>query len=160
MTDQAFNTSAPQVLFQEVPDEVSLAFTVYGCPLKCRGCHSAHTWNPNNGQTLSNTLYLNYLKRYGNMITCVLFFGGEWHLQALSEKLAIAKGLGFKTCLYTGLDWVPNQLRQHLTYLKTGPWRKELGGLDKPSTNQKLVELASGQLLNNRFQEHIPYVAA
>lgn len=160
MIHKPFNTLAPQVLFQEVPDEVSLAFTIHGCPLKCRGCHSAHTWDAHGGYPLSNSLYTDYLERYSNMISCVLFFGGEWHPQALIEKLSIARSLDLKTCLYTGLDWIPSEIQKHLTYLKTGSWRKELGGLDKASTNQKFLELASGNLLNYKFQETVLHVAA
>ena len=40
------------IVFQEVPDEMSLCITVCGCPLKCDGCHSPHTWG-NSGQPFS-----------------------------------------------------------------------------------------------------------
>ncbi|RKV72511.1 MAG: 4Fe-4S cluster-binding domain-containing protein, partial [Neisseria sp.] len=33
-----------QIVWQEVPGEVSLAFLFSGCPLRCKGCHSADTW--------------------------------------------------------------------------------------------------------------------
>jgi len=41
------------VVWQEVPHEVSLAYTIAGCPLRCPGCHSADTWNARQGRTLS-----------------------------------------------------------------------------------------------------------
>ena len=155
-----FNSFPPQVLFQEIPDEISLAFTITGCPLQCRGCHSTDTWDPRTGCALSNSLYRDYLKRYGNMISCVLFFGGEWHLNALQDKLLIARKMGLKTCLYTGLDCVPERIHPHLNYLKTGPWRRALGGLESTTTNQRLIELSTGNLLNYRFQKDHQHAAA
>ncbi|MCC2615046.1 anaerobic ribonucleoside-triphosphate reductase activating protein [Aestuariibacter halophilus] len=155
-----FNTSKPHVLFQEVPDEVSLAFTISGCPLGCFGCHSAHTWDPYFGVCLTDGLFLEYLSTYKQLISCVVFFGGEWHVDALLRKLQLARRQGLKTCLFTGLDSIPKVLQQQLTYLKTGRWLKEVGGLDSPTTNQRFIELSSGNLLNYKFQENTNHVAA
>ena len=30
-----------EIVWQEVPGEVSLAFLCSGCPLRCQGCHSS-----------------------------------------------------------------------------------------------------------------------
>ena len=32
------------VVFAEVPDQVSLAINITGCPNRCPGCHSPHLW--------------------------------------------------------------------------------------------------------------------
>ncbi|MGB0899765.1 MAG: 4Fe-4S cluster-binding domain-containing protein, partial [Psychrobium sp.] len=72
MTFQEFRTWQPQVVFQEVPNHVSLAFTVSGCPLHCEGCHSQDTWPINSGQPLSNIQFSQYLNKYKAMISCVL----------------------------------------------------------------------------------------
>ncbi|WP_231731034.1 4Fe-4S cluster-binding domain-containing protein [Lacimicrobium alkaliphilum] len=52
-TKKPFNSFPPQICFQEVPDEVSLAFTITGCPLACAGCHSRDTWDPDKGRRLA-----------------------------------------------------------------------------------------------------------
>jgi len=148
-----FNAFPPQVLFQEVPDEVSLAFTVTGCPLKCRGCHSKDTWNPRVGTPLSDSVFTHYLNQYGDFVTCILFFGGEWNAPALQNKLLLAQQSGFKTCLYTGLDTVPPALKKYLSFLKTGKWVEQKGGLQNLNTNQRFLDLASNNLLNYKFQE-------
>ncbi len=148
-----FNAYAPQVLFQEVPDEVSLAFTMTGCPLRCSGCHSKDTWNPKRGRALSDKGFADYLEQYAECVTCVLFFGGEWNISALTAKLKHARAAGLKTCLYTGLDVVPETLKSHLTYLKTGPWLRHRGGLDQPHTNQCFLDLSNNKLINYKFQE-------
>ena len=150
-----FNCLPPQVVFQEVPDEVSLAFTITGCPLRCRGCHSRNTWNKRLGETLSLKSFAQYLRQYDAMITCVLFFGGEWSSAHLIEKLKFARCSGLKSCLYTGLESIPQDIACHLDYLKLGAWRSDLGGLDSPKTNQKFYNLNSGECLNHRFQ-HLP----
>ena len=42
-----------QVVFQEVPNEISLAYSITGCKVGCKGCHSAFTWNENTGTELT-----------------------------------------------------------------------------------------------------------
>ena len=155
-----FNTLVPHILFQEVPDEISLGFTVMGCPLKCQGCHSEHTWDPGRGTPLTPKLFRDFLDQYQGLITCVLFFGGEWQLQALLPKLKLARQSGLKTCLYTGREHVPDTLKKELTYLKTGRWVEAMGGLDRPTTNQRFIDLSSGNLLNHKFQENSHHVDA
>lgn len=34
--------SDAQVVFAEVPDEITLAISISGCPNRCPGCHSQH----------------------------------------------------------------------------------------------------------------------
>lgn len=141
----------PHVTFQEVPDEVSLTFLVGGCPLQCPGCHSQESWSLDFGEILSNELFSETLDRYRGLITCVVFFGGEWHPDALIEKLKIARNEGLKTCLYSGFEKVPNRIVQQLDYLKTGRWIEHLGGLDSATTNQVMLDVETGNRLNHRF---------
>ena len=32
------------VVFQEIPDEVTLSINITGCPSRCPGCHSQYLW--------------------------------------------------------------------------------------------------------------------
>jgi anaerobic ribonucleoside-triphosphate reductase activating protein len=91
-------------------------------------------------------------QRYTGLLTAVVFLGGEWHPEALSDCLQKARSLGLVTCLYTGMEDVDASLKTHLDYLKVGPWRRDLGGLDSPSTNQRYIDLRSGRILNHMFQ--------
>ncbi|HEY1079640.1 MAG TPA: anaerobic ribonucleoside-triphosphate reductase activating protein [Bdellovibrio sp.] len=140
------------IVFQEVPDHISLAFYVCGCPLKCPGCHSPELWTEKNGFTLSTALFDSLLDRYQYKIDCVLFLGGEWHTDELVQFLKAAQKRNLKTALYTGLDQVSPKIKEHLTFLKTGPWKKELGGLSSPHTNQIFTDLTTNKNLNNLFQ--------
>jgi anaerobic ribonucleoside-triphosphate reductase activating protein len=96
-------------------------------------------------------LFSQYLEQYATYISCVLFFGGEWSSGELISKLKISRNYQMKTCLYTGLEKIPQRIIQHLDYLKTGPWIKERGGLDSETSNQRFVDLATGNVLNKLF---------
>lgn len=117
------NYTTEQITFQEVPNEISLSFLIAGCPLKCKGCHSADSWRAtseaseaikskihpinNNVQNQLTTEYLeNRIKQYQDMISCVLFLSGEWKIKQLIELLQTVKNTNpsLKTCLYTGLE--------------------------------------------------------
>jgi len=101
------------------------------------------------------------LKRYRGLISCVLFMGGEWQPEALQKMLGIVTQAGLKACLYTGLEReeleaVSDGILPYLTYLKTGRWQMELGGLDSPTTNQKFIDLRTGEVLNRLFIKDKP----
>lgn len=145
-----------QIVWQEVPGETSLAFLFSGCPLRCKGCHSADTWKAGTGTLLSREYLQGRLKRYRGLISCVLFMGGEWQPGALGDMLETVRGAGLKTCLYTGLEReeleaVSDGLIPRLDYLKTGRWNMALGGLESPFTNQKFINLRTGEVLNRLF---------
>ena len=145
------NFYAFDVVLQEVPGEVSLCFSITGCPLRCKGCHSSHLWKAGSGKPLTKEIYLNYLDRYNGLASCVLFMGGEWHRTELMLLLDAALEKGYQTCLYTGEEKIDNELKSKCTWLKSGPWIQELGGLDSKHTNQKFTHTQTGELLNYLF---------
>ena len=139
------------VVLQEVPGEISLCFSISGCPLQCRGCHSPFLWKKHQGQKFTFDAYKQLLTQYWGFATCVLFMGGEWHADELIDRLKWAKKMGYKTCLYTGETEVKAEILEHLTYIKTGPWIQELGGLGSPSTNQIFKNVKTNSVLNHLF---------
>ncbi|NVK51883.1 MAG: anaerobic ribonucleoside-triphosphate reductase activating protein [Flavobacteriaceae bacterium] len=139
------------ITFQEVPGEISLCFSITGCKLQCKGCHSTYLWNANNGKPLLKKNYLELLKQYKGYASCVLFMGGEWHKEKLIEYLSLAKQNNFKTCLYTGEETVPKAILNELTWIKTGKWITAKGGLDNPDTNQKFIYLRTNTIHNHLF---------
>ncbi|HLV49102.1 MAG TPA: 4Fe-4S cluster-binding domain-containing protein, partial [Aliidiomarina sp.] len=110
--------SSEEIVWQEVPGETSLAYTITGCPVGCKGCHSVDTWPTGSGIELLPNYFEKRLSDYQGLITCVLFLGGEWHPSELCHLLRIAKAKGLKTCLYTGLENTSSQIKEHLDYLK------------------------------------------
>lgn len=81
----------------------------------------------------------------------MLFYGGEWEQKNLVHFLEVAKGMGYKTCLYTGMDSVSKEIKKQLTYLKTGPYMKRCGSLSSPTTNQKFIKVTSDKNMTHRF---------
>lgn len=142
------------VVFQEVPDEISLCFTISGCTLKCKGCHSTYLWF-DVGQELTEDVLIQHLTKYTGMITNIIFMGGEWESDNLLKLLKLCKNYKYKTTLYTGLDLseVPSNLMEYLDYLKVGRWVEELGGLDKKTTNQKFYKLPELENLTYKFHK-------
>lgn len=148
--------SSYDVVLQEIPNEISLAFTITGCQLACVGCHSEYLWDKNNGKELTDEKFETIVKKYDGLISSVLFLGGEWVSNELVSKLQISKRLGLKTALYTGLNHKQmersyQRIVLELDYLKTGKWIEKLGGLDSPTTNQRLVNLNTSENLNHYF---------
>lgn len=138
------------VVFQEVPNEVSLSFAIAGCSNNCKNC----SWQNVKMQRkpLSANVFENYLKKYKGLASCVVFLGGDWKPRTLLNRLKKAKEYGFKTCLYTGKNDVSAEIKEQLDYLKVGPYIEELGGLASEKTNQKFIEVKTGKILNNYFR--------
>ncbi|WP_113906875.1 anaerobic ribonucleoside-triphosphate reductase activating protein [Aliidiomarina celeris] len=145
--------SSEQVCFQEVPGEISLGYVITGCPVGCKGCHSADTWSAEKGQPLTVSHFEQRLTDYQGLISCVLFLGGEWHPERLIELLKRARQRHLTTCLYSGYHDIHPSIKTQLTYLKLGPWRPELGGLNSLTTNQRFYDLRTGACLNHKFQQ-------
>lgn len=139
------------VSLQEVPNEISLIFQMTSCPHKCPGCHSTELWS-DQGDTLSVEKMEAEIAPYKSYLSCICFFGGEWNEEHLSSLLKKAQEMGFKTCLYSGAVSISARLKQHLNYLKLGPWIEHLGGLDSIHTNQTFTNLDNGVCLNTHFQ--------
>ena len=129
------------IVFQEVPDEVTLAINISGCPHKCEGCHSKYLWEYE-GNYISDDLE-KLTQQYEGLITCVCFMGGDQNQIDLLGLLKTVQKYGLKTALYTGLGLVSNlsiRILGNLNYLKTGKYDSSLGGLDSPTTNQNMFK--------------------
>ena len=60
------------VVFQEIPDEVTLAINISNCPCHCPGCHSHYLWD-DIGMPLDTDAIDAFIERYGDDITCLSF---------------------------------------------------------------------------------------
>lgn len=155
-TNQVLYSSSNYITTQDVPDELALAISFSGCPIRCNGCHSAFTWDPFFGELFTNDIFTNIIKK-NKYASCILFYGGEWQMERLIELIKIAKEFHLKVCLYTGLELekVDKKLINILDYIKVGPYIKELGGLNKKTTNQKMYKIENGKLIDitNKFHQ-------
>ena len=148
------NFSYPQIVFQEVPNHISLAFSISGCPMGCAGCHSVETWNEQFGSELTDETFAAWLNKYQGMVSNVLFYGGEWEPKRLVELIRQAKARGLKTTLYTGLEFsqLPQQIIDHVSYLKTGKYIKKLGGITSTNSNQFFYDIDNRRNLTHLFR--------
>lgn len=140
-----------KVVLQEVPGEISLCFSISGCPLRCKGCHSPFLWKEGTGARMTPSGYADILHRYFGFATCVVFMGGEWHQKELIAHFTYARAKGYKTCLYTGEAEVDARILEQLTWVKTGRWISTLGGLKSSTTNQKFIEVKTNKIINHLF---------
>ena len=62
------------IVFQEFPDEVTLAINILGCPCRCPGCHSQFLW-ANRGDELTAEALSALIHGAKDTITCVGFMG-------------------------------------------------------------------------------------
>ena len=129
------------VVFREIPDEVTLAINIAGCPVHCPDCHSQYLWK-NDGVGLD--LYeLDKLIKEHPGITCVSLMGGDNDVHAVQTLLHFVKAnYDLKTSWWSGRENIPDyEFLRDLDYLKIGPYIKEKGGLDSKETNQKLYKI-------------------
>lgn len=139
------------VVFQEIPNEVTLAINISNCPYKCKGCHSDYLWN-NIGNYIDNDIE-KLLNKYDGMITCVCFMGGDQNLNDLINLLKMIRNKQLKTALYTGADDI-NKISSAIPYLdfvKIGSYKEKLGGLNCKITNQKFYEITNKKLIDKTY---------
>jgi len=142
------------IVFQEIPDETTLAINISNCPNHCPGCHSPQLWN-DTGEVLTEQVLMDLLTKYGKAITCVCFMGGDassdeigklanfLHRQDISEV---------KVGWYSGKPALPSGfLLNDFQYLKLGPYIEDLGGLRSKITNQRLYKIIGQELVDITF---------
>ena len=137
------------VVFQEVPDEVTLAINISNCPNQCPGCHSKYLWE-NIGKELDMTELNRLVSQYETGITCVCFMGGDASPKEVAEMAWQLKNShsNLKMAWYSGKNELPqNVSTDHFDYIKLGRYVAELGPLDSATTNQRMMKrLADGRV--------------
>lgn len=128
------------VVFQEIPNEMSLAVAISGCTIHCTGCHSRELWE-DKGEPLTIESITLLLQQYPE-VTCLLLMGGERDIDTLTE-IFLHFHKKIKTAWYCGLDMIPKDkigILEYLDYFKLGHFDIELGGLNSPTTNQRFYK--------------------
>lgn len=138
------------IVFQEVPDETTLALNISDCPHQCPGCHSSYLWQPV-GEVLSFDWLQSVLDRYP-YLTCVSIQGGDRNYHEVELVAQWIHGRGIKTCWYTGFKQLPGDLQlQHFDFVKIGPYVEALGGLKSRTTNQRFYKVEMFPDDNNTY---------
>ena len=130
-----------QIGFSEFPDEISLLMNISNCSYHCLGCHSPELWEDIGTELTFKELHK--LISHNKGITCVGFMGGN--LKEVNPLAEYVKNVypPLKVGWYTGGIIEENELLklEFFDYVKSGPYIKELGGLNYPSTNQRFYKI-------------------
>ena len=145
------------IVFQEVPDEISLAINISGCPHKCEGCHSDYLWEYN-GNYISDDIE-SLIEQYEGYITCVCFMGEGNDKKGLLELARfVLREKHLWPALYSGREEVEEDYNRFFRYIKVGPYKEEFGPLNKETTNQRLYWVhSSGCFDDNLIREDITH---
>ena len=137
------------VTLNEVPDKIAVYFELGNCMQNCKGCHSPHLQFDNVYKPLS---YLSDLLLYAeeqveNGANAIVIMGGHNNAIFSADKLKILIDKMAEiapVCLYVGSD--DDKFNKEifedteLTWLKTGSYQQDKGGLDCKKTNQRFYK--------------------
>lgn len=138
------------VVFQEIPNETTLAINISGCPCHCPGCHSPFLWE-DSGTELSEDELDRILQPVALDITCVCFMGGDANPAYINHLAEYTREHYpfLKVGWYSGRDTIKDCIDlKNFNYIKVGPYIKELGGLDSRITNQRMYKIHRLHSLN------------
>jgi anaerobic ribonucleoside-triphosphate reductase activating protein len=130
------------VVFQEIPDEVTLAVNISNCPCHCPGCHSHYLWE-DIGLPLDTDAIDAFVTKYGKDITCLAFMGGDCDPKGVNRlaQYIHEEHPQYKVGWYSGRLRIPSDVKKtDFDYIKVGPYIRHLGPLGKRTTNQRMYK--------------------
>ena len=146
-----------QVVFAEIPDEITLAINISNCPCHCINCHSSYLaediGEPLDLQHLTNLIDSN------KGITCVCIMGGDANPSEVDDIAQDIKEYyhNLKVGWYSGRQELNNHIDLcNFDYIKLGPYKEEFGPLNSRTTNQRFYKVSDGELINitSKFWKH------
>ena len=148
------------VVFQEIPDEVTLAINISNCPCRCPGCHSPYLWE-DIGLPLDTDAIDDFVEKYGHDVTCIAFMGGDnepANVEMLAQYIHENHPL-YHVAWYSGRLRLPSSIHKtEFDYIKIGPYIKHLGPLNRPTTNQRLFRRKNDNTfedITSRFWQNV-----
>lgn len=146
-----------KVVFAEVPNEITLAINISGCPCNCKGCHSSYLakdiGEPLDLQHLTNLIDSN------KGITCVCIMGGDANPSEVDDIAQDIKEYypELKVGWYSGRQELDEDIELgNFDFIKLGPYKEEFGPLNSRTTNQRFYKVSDGELINitSKFWKH------
>lgn len=131
------------IVFEEIPDRVSLAVNITNCQNNCIGCHSPEL-RLNSGVELTEEEIDKLInENYG--IDCFLFMGEGKDMGRLLEIARYVKNkYDIAVAVYSGRNNVEEEYFEIFDYVKVGEYKKEFGPLNSSTTNQRLYRMTEG----------------
>lgn len=146
-----------KVVFAEIPDEITLAINISGCPCNCKGCHSSYLakdiGEPLDLQHLTNLIDSN------KGISCVCIMGGDANPSEVDDIAQDIKEYypELKVGWYSGRQELSKDIELgNFDYIKLGPYKEEFGPLNSKTTNQRFYKVSDGELVDitSKFWKH------
>lgn len=154
-----------KIVFQEIPDEITLAINISNCPCQCKGCHSPYLAEDigkplvyrteYKGQPATETGELQELIESNEGITCICFMGGDSNPSLINKCGWLIKKLYFKlkVAWYSGRQELSKDIDlKNFDYIKLGPYIEELGPLNSKTTNQRFYRVEGDKLVDETFK--------
>lgn len=150
-----------KIVFQEIPDEITLAISISGCPCHCKGCHSAYL-----AEDIGVILTIDKIKnliKYNKGVTTICFMGGDNDPELINHYARLIKeSYNLKVAWYSGRQELSPKIDLwNFDYIKLGPYKEECGPLDRRTTNQrfyKVVHTSAGTSklydITYKFRKH------
>ena len=138
-----------KIVFQEIPDEITLAINISNCPCHCEGCHSSYL-----AQDIGEPLDLQHLTNLidtNKGITCVCIMGGDANPSEVDD---IAQDINYyyrelKVGWYSGRQELDKEINlKWFDFLKLGPYIEELWPLNSKTTNQRFYKVVNDELID------------
>ena len=146
-----------KVVFAEIPDEITLAINISGCPCNCKGCHSSYLakdiGEPLDLQHLTNLIDSN------KGISCVCIMGGDANPSEVDDIAQDIKEYypELKVGWYSGRQELSKDIElSNFDFIKLGPYKEEFGPLNSKTTNQRFYKVNGKELIDitSRFWKH------
>lgn len=135
------------IVFEEIPDKISLAINITNCQNRCKGCHS-----PELRCNIGKELTYDEIDRIINKnsgINCFVFMGEGNDKDTL---LLLAKYIKEKykidVAVYSGRNNVEDEYYNVFDYIKIGEYKKEFGPLNVRTTNQRFYKIKDKNIID------------
>lgn len=142
-----------KIVFQEIPDEVTLAINISNCPCQCKGCHSSYL-----AQDIGTELTFNEVRKlikHNSGISCIAFMGGDSEPERINALASfVTNHYQLKVAWYSGRQELSKDIElRNFDAIKLGPYIEELGPLSSRTTNQRFYRVEKGVLtdITNKF---------
>lgn len=147
-------------VFAEIPDEITLAISISGCPIHCSGCHSKYLWADTGEELNVEVLSAMLAEHFG--ITCICLMGGDQDPAEVNRlALWVKSNSDVRVAWYSGCEDIDENIDlSNFDYIKVGPYIDECGPLNIRTTNQHLYRVlheADNNILEDitsRFWKH------
>lgn len=144
-----------KIVFQEIPDEITLAINISNCPCHCKNCHSSYL-----AEDIGEGLTLDKIYKLidnNEGITCICFMGGDSSPKEIDMFARCIKDLyDIKVAWYSGRQELSKDIElSNFDVIKLGPYKEEFGPLNSKTTNQRFYKVENKELIDitDRFWE-------